>query len=226
MRNALLRFLPALLIMWLFAACESDTYDTGDGKYSYMRADFAEVYTDDASRLVKAVTDDDDLLVFDNPVSVSWITTPDSVYRALLYYNSVGHSVRPVMLGNVYVPPVRMADDVKDPSTDPLHLDSSWMSRNGKYINLGITVMAGKDGEDTDKQSIGVACDGMTVGDDGAKEVRLRVLHNQNDVPQYYSVRTYISIPLAEIPYSIVSGDRIVVNVNTYGGEVSKEFML
>lgn len=226
MKKTVLNILPVLLLAWLSAACESETYDTGDGKYSYMRADFAEVYTDDMSRLVKAVTDDDDLLVFDNPVSVSWITTPDSVYRALLYYNSVGHSVRPVMLGNVSVPPVRMASDVKDQSADPLHLDSSWRSRNGKYINLGITVMAGKDDNDTGKQTIGVACDGMTVGEDGTKEVRLHVLHNQNGVPQYYSVHTYMSIPLSEIPYNIVPGDRIVVNVNTYGGEVIKEFVL
>ena len=49
-----------LLSMALIAAtaCETDSYDTGTGKYSYTRADFVEAHTD-GKCVIKGVETDD-----------------------------------------------------------------------------------------------------------------------------------------------------------------------
>ena len=44
------RLLLVLSLAVLFAACENDAYDAGDGALSYMRADFVEAVTDEIGR--------------------------------------------------------------------------------------------------------------------------------------------------------------------------------
>ena len=73
----------------LFAACTADNYDTGDGKYSYLRADFVEAHTVASGKIDYAITDDGDSVRLNPVVSASWATKRDSIYRALLYYNKV-----------------------------------------------------------------------------------------------------------------------------------------
>ena len=76
-----------LLFSTVLAGCSSDGYDSGDGRYSYLRADFVNMYAGAGKYVYYVVTDEGERLSVDPPFTVSWITTPDSVYRALLYYN-------------------------------------------------------------------------------------------------------------------------------------------
>lgn len=200
-------------------ACTSETYDTGDGSLSYMRADFAELITNSSALIEEAVTDDDIRLTLDKPVKVSWATAPDSAYRALLYYKEVeSGAVTPITAAAVLVPAVRMASDVKEYRTDPLQFDSAWRSRNDRYINLGLTVRAGSEAGSDAKQEIGIVCRGVVTREDGTREARLTLSHNQNGMPQYYSVRTWISIPVSSVPGGLREGDGIVIEINTYDG--------
>lgn len=70
----------------LLASCTTEQYDSGDGKLSYLRSDFVEACTDAQSRMSSFTTDEQLSLQVEGTPKVSWMTTPDSTYRALVYY--------------------------------------------------------------------------------------------------------------------------------------------
>lgn len=76
----------AVVASALLASCTTEQYDSGDGKWSYLRSDFAEVCTDAQSRMSSFTTDEQLSLQVEGTPKVSWMTTPDSTYRALVYY--------------------------------------------------------------------------------------------------------------------------------------------
>lgn len=51
----------------LAAACQSDGYETGDGRYSYLRADLVEARTAEAGTITAATTDDGERLTLSTP---------------------------------------------------------------------------------------------------------------------------------------------------------------
>lgn len=223
-KRHLLRGCLLLSAVLLAASCETDTYDTGDGELSYLRADFVEAYTNDDGKLQYAVNDDDELLTLASPKAVSWMTVADTMYRALLYYDVL--TVEPITVSSVLVPGIAMAEDVDSIATDPLYWDTSWISANGRYINLGMTMMLGAQDGEIGTQSLGMVCNDITSADDGTTTVSLLLFHNQNGVPEYYSQRFYVSIPVSYLPCGTSEGDIVTLTVNTYDGEVTKEFEL
>lgn len=127
------------------SACSSDAYDTGDGSLSYMRADFVKAFADHDGKFTAAITDDDLSLTLQPAIAAGW-SAPDTVCRALLYYDAAQLSesareaaVRPVAIGRVLMPKVvnRMAL-AADLPTDPVVMETAWRSNNHKYINLGL----------------------------------------------------------------------------------------
>lgn len=76
----------AVVATALFASCTTEQYDSGDGKLSYLRSDFVEACTDAQSRMSSFTTDAQLSLQVEGTPKVSWMTTPDSTYRALVYY--------------------------------------------------------------------------------------------------------------------------------------------
>ena len=94
------------------SACSSDAYDTGDGSLSYMRADFVKAVADHDGKFTAAITDDDLSLTLQPAIAAGW-SAPDTVCRALLYYDAAQLSesareaaVRPVAIGRVLMPKV------------------------------------------------------------------------------------------------------------------------
>ena len=76
----------AVVAAALLASCTTEQYDSGDGKLSYLRSDFVEACTDAKSRMSSFTTDEQLSLQVEGTPKVSWMTTPDSTYRALVYY--------------------------------------------------------------------------------------------------------------------------------------------
>ena len=72
--------------MFTLLGCKDDNYDSGDGKYSYIKADFVEAHTVSAKEINYVITDDGDSLALSPHVSADWAAKSDSDYRALLYY--------------------------------------------------------------------------------------------------------------------------------------------
>jgi len=209
----------------LMLACTAENYDTGDGDLSYLRADFVEIHTNGDSELVNAMTDEGDSLVFSTPLKTKWATTKDSTYRALLYYNKVKEQVTPISATSVGVPNVVYTSQLKDSVVmDPLTWESVWQSKNNTYLNMGLIIKTGVEEGVDNRQLIGVVCDTVVQRLDGTNEIHLRLLHNQNGVPMYYSSSFYMSIPVGRLPQAPKEGDEIVFTVNTFEGKVERRF--
>lgn len=213
------------------SACSSDAYDTGDGSLSYMRADFVKAFADHDGKFTAAITDDDLSLTLQPAIAAGW-SAPDTVCRALLYYDAGQLSesareaaVRPVAIGRVLMPKVvnRMAL-ATDLPTDPVVMETAWRSNNHKYINLGLQLKTGTTDGNVAAQAIGWVYTGSTTLDGGAQRHSFMLAHSQNGVPQYYSTPLYVSLALDELPVKLGDGDEIEVSVNTYKGVVSRTF--
>lgn len=213
-----------ILAVVLLVACTTNDYDTGDGKMSYYRADFVDAYTNSKAYFVKAMTDDGDSLVFTAPLNVKWATTPDSTYRALLYYNKVEGKPQPRAAYTVFVPNIRPLSKVKTMYNDPVKMISAWRSKNGRYVNLCLGLMTGTSEDESSKHSVGMVCDTLLQHADGSKHLQLQFYHSQNGMPEYYTTKVYFSIPLKNNPYHLGTGDSLSVAVNTYEGWVTKTF--
>ena len=204
-------------VCFLLLSCEIDSYDKGEGRYSLLTAEMADVRTDASGYASTAVTDDGTQLTIEPRTSVRWMQKADTVYRALLYYNNVGDGKAKVVsisrVGVLY-PSDSISTGMK---THPLHLESVWMSKNRKYLNLRLRLLVGSTDDDKAHQTIGLLADSISPG-----HRRLTLYHDQGDIPEYYSSTTYASIPL-----HAVGADTLTLVVNTYdNGVVSRTFAI
>ena len=216
------KLLCLFLLVFAVVGCEQDVYDKGDTDYSYMRADFVEAVVGSDKQVTYVLTDDDEQLPLTTAYSAKWIERPDTVYRAVLYYNYVGQKAEALSLSRVSTVSVRPLSQFKnDVKTDPLGLESAWLSNNKKYLNLSLIVKTGAVDKDAEIHTLGMIGDTIMVNDNGQRTYQLRLYHSQGDVPQYYSQRVYFSIPVSGLEV-----DSLQLSVNTYDGVVTKGFRL
>jgi len=226
MKNLTLTF--ALLL--LLCACSDEAYETGNGSLSLLRADFVEALTDASTAVISINTDDGETINLTRSFTPSWKTKADTVYRALIYYNKVEtqkgtYQAEPIQLSQVFVPQITDLSVLKDGmKTDPVGFESSWVSRNTKYINLDLNVKTGTVDGDTGSQTIGMICTGVEQQTNGTRTIKLRLYHDQCSVPEYYSSELYMSIPLSALPFTPSEGDIVQIDMTTYNGEVTKVF--
>lgn len=204
-------------------SCERDDYDKGQGDYSLMQADFVEAHANSAKNIDYVVTDEGDSLLIATTFTAKWISTPDSIYRAILYYNKVndGRSAEVISLSRPLTASIHAPDYFKKEGikTDPVHLESLWIGKNRRYLNLSMLLMVGRnDTEDKALHSLGVIADTVITHADGTRTGCLRLYHDQGGVPEYYSQRTYLCIPIRHLHV-----DSLQLTVNTYNdGPVTK----
>lgn len=218
------KLLPTLLAgaLLLATGCSQDSYQKGEGKYSLMQADLVEAFTTSSATIERVTTDDGEELRLETPYSDSWASRPDSVYRAVLYYNKVETSgsetvARVVRLGQVLTPSIRQPAYFKEGvKTDPVRVESVWLSRSGKYLNMTLLLMTGSSSDYEQKRHvIGMATDTTLAHADGTATCCLRLYHNQAGVPQNYTQRTVVSVPMTG-----VKADSVQLTINTYEGPV------
>lgn len=214
----------AVVAAALLASCTTEQYDSGDGKWSYLRSDFAEVCTDAQSRMSSFTTDEQLSLQVEGTPKVSWMTTPDSTYRALVYYAAPGSPapVKVFIVNNVLCPKIKRLQTSALPKTDPVSFVALWLSANRKYVNITFDVKTGSSGSDADGQSIGAVLTDMTRNADGTLTAHITFCHDQGNVPQYYSSRQYASLAVAQMQ----DADSASVVINSYKGKVVKTISL
>ena len=214
----------------MLAACGTDTYDTGDGALSGMRADFVEARTDAYANMVSIETDDGAQLRLSQPVAAEWASKPDTVYRALFYYNpgddgQGAATAEPLAVQQVLVPEITDADDVEGGvKTDPVTLVSAWKSRNGKYLNLELSIKTGAVDGEYGTQTLGIINLGVETKADGTRTASLQLYHDQAGVPEYYSTTAYLSVAVARLPFTPAKGDEVSIEIVTYDGTITKTF--
>jgi hypothetical protein len=207
-----------------FLSCEKDNYEKGEGRYSLLLADFAYLTVNSEKTGVSFLTDEGENYQISNPQKASWIQTADTVYRAYLYYNKTDNGkARVTSMGSLPTLKPRDAKEFKRQPQDPLGLESSWLTRDGKYINLGLLLKNGRD--DNGKEgthALSLICDEVRQNDDQTQTAYYRLLHDQGNAPEYYTNRRYacILLPTEQRP------DSVCLTVNTYDGVVVKKFKL
>lgn len=203
---AIMALLPTSLI-----SCTNESYDSGDGSLSYLCAEFAEVHTSHDTIMRSATTDAGSELIFSQPFRSSWASVPDSSYRALLYYDKATSPVSVFSLQRVLVlSPAPMPSASPEGSIDPLSVESVWTSESGKYFNLSLLLKTGNADGNTSQQWLS-----LVVDPEGSSDGDLLLLHRQNGVPEYYTSRVYVSIPVSSLPT-----DKLInIRIHTYKGE-------
>lgn len=213
-----MQMLLLLLGMVMAGACTNDAYESGDGRYSYLRADFCMLHAAGSGLADYALTDDGDTLRFSSPATVLWAMQPDSLYRALVYHDVS----RRTLFGasRVMVVQPMLPSDSATVSTDPLTIESAWAA--GGYLNIGFAVKTGQSDSIEVRQQLGLLLEQASVDASGKRTIALRVTHAQNGMPEYYTVRGYMSMPLAEG----MQGATIRLSANTYRGTICREIEL
>lgn len=209
----------AAVLAFMVMSCNKDD----DGMdLSNLCVELCDMKTSMSKTAVSCVLDDDRMLTFVTPLAVAWASTPDSVYRAQLYYNNVAEQGRVEAVGATSVPCMRVKD-AKDAKwgeyADPVDFVSSWMSKNGKYLNLCLSIKSGS-AEDERAHRVAVVCD--SIGHDGQYQHHYyRFCHSQDGIPEYYSVERYLSVPTDDVP----KGDTITMSIPTFKGMHTIEYV-
>ena len=213
-----LAFLTLLAFLPFLAACTIDAYEKGEGEYSLLTAELVEAYVDNDKHVSHVVTDQGEHLMLTSPLTAQWIETPDTMYRALLYYDQVEEGkAEPRSFGWVGVLTPR--DSIKGGmKSDPLYTESMWVAKNHKYLNLRLRLLTGSTDDEKARHSIGLMKDAASSTPGHARMV---LYHDQGGMPEYYSMVTYASIPLDSI-----KADTLTIVVKTYNGEVNRTFKL
>lgn len=218
-KSACLTTVAALLLL---AACEQELYEKGDGKYSLMRADFAEAHVNADKKVDRVVTDDGDDLPLTTPYAASWIKQADTTYRAVIYYNNVEGKAEPLSISRVSTVTLRRDSAALSKwAPDPVGLETAWVGSNRRYLNLGLVLMTGATEKDATPHSVGMLHGGTTVNADSTRTVSVLFNHRQGDVPEYYSQRVYASMPLQGI-----DADSLRLTVVTYSGRFTRTYAL
>ena len=223
-----LRTLSVSLAAIAFLSCANEGYDTGDNGNSYVTGDFAMLHINSSKVAVSATLDDGTDVQVANPFSPGWTVKADTVYRAFLYYDvakaSDAAATLPAVRARAVVQvPVMNAihaannGQLKD---DPLGFESMWLSRNGTFVNVSLLLKSGSTERDT-RQSVGLVYEGTVDASDGKRHAAFRLYHDQNSVPQYYTVQQYASFNAQDINADIVD-----LRLNTYDGVVTKSVAL
>ena len=207
-KNHIFGAIGAMAAVLVMTGCEHETYETGDGNLSRVTTAFGMLHTCEPQQADYLVTDNGEQIKFDTNAFVSWATTTDSLYRTLAYYKTAADgTAEPVTMNQVIVAPLYESVQLKDIPTDPLTFTSAWAA--GGYLNVGFSVKAGHQDDDTQAQRIGFTRDSIRIV--GGKRVSyIRMMHAQNGQPEYYSVRSFVSLPWPQ------NSDSISLRVNDY----------
>lgn len=215
----------AALGLAAFLSCGQDAYEKGQGDYSLLRGDFAEAYVNNKGEVESVTTDDGEVLPLVKTLTAKWITTADTAYRCMLYYNKVkgsgGRSLAEVLsIGQVPCPLIRpLSGFDKAFRADPVKFESAWVSRSGKYLNMSLQLMTGFTEDTTAIQQLAFVSDTLLRNPDKTSTLYIRLFHDQGNVPEYYSTQAYVSIPTKSI-----DADSVRISINTYKGMVEKAF--
>ena len=140
------RYTLTVLAMLALTACTTDSYDKGEGKYSLMQAEMVELSVDGKKQATAFVLDDDSHFTLTSPATASWIQKADTTYRAILYFNKLTETTAEcVQMGAV--PTLRPVEHwkMKELPQDPVGFESAWLSKKGKYLNVGLLLKTGQN---------------------------------------------------------------------------------
>ena len=179
----------------LLLSCKNDSYESGDSRYSYLRADFCMMHTLDKGAIDYLLIDGGDTVRIATPVKLNWASKADSLYRALVYYDVTTRQM--FSATSVLVTHPVSKQKAATLSTDAITVESTW--EGGGYFNVAFNVKTGQTDEKQKAQQVGLVVNTIIKHHNGAPDdIYLMLTHNQNGQPEYYTVRGYLSTPLVK----------------------------
>lgn len=229
----------------LIVSCTIGSYESGDGEHSYSTAEMA-VFSTAQEKITEGILDDDRTIIIASPISTAPIKKNYSQFihndsiRLMFHYNKATENEKLTEASSaigftpVYQPKVALTDTLKtETKTDPVNLISAWKSKNGKYYNINLSVKTGVADEQK-PHILGIVCDSVSqspLSEASNAPMRkttlhLRLTHDQNNMPLYYSSELYLSITQEQL-FSILkhygiapsSNTEIIFTLNTFKGE-------
>lgn len=206
----------SLLLLILLSSCENDPYETGDGYFSHMTTAFGETCYDSEGRAYKFITDNDKSLNFISLLGNPNEKLADKTIRSLLFYNITEekNTVEPYSISRILTANILEKKDLDKIITDPLKVESVWMSPNEKYINLYLSIKTSTPEDESLRHKLGSVLESY---DNGVANVRL--IHDDGNIPGNYSVKMYFSIPMRSITDKVPDCTLVRINVMTFEGE-------
>lgn len=145
-------------------------------------------------------------------------------YRVAMYYNKTGVTcggtgrkafvVEPVSMSAIPVlEPVELHSGM-EMKTDPVTVESVWISNCCSYMNIGLYLKVGRLDDVSVKHSVGMVHEYDNHNADGTVTSCFVLYHDQGDVPEYYSSKVYLSVPIEK-----TSADSVRLRVSAYDGE-------
>lgn len=220
-----MKYIGLALTVIVLVACNRNTYDSGDGNYSYLCADFVEAHTNNDIKVDYVILDEGDTLSMSNPFSNKNLTVKDSLYRGALYYNRETDDNNKIKISPISYSPIPVIKIIPNNDSlkyDPMDFESIWSSKTGKYLNVSLIFKTGQVKGSEGMHLVYLTKDPNISTVNGKRCIHLTFSHNQNGVPEYYTARQYVSIPLKQFSPQLQHGDSIAVSVNTYNGWVQK----
>lgn len=225
MKRISLLLFPLLCILALLS-CTTDSYEQGEGDMSLMTAEFGLMQTDAEGALCSFLSDEMPLdakpLPLNRRYKAEWAKDPNINVRTLLYYNNEGGVLRVRKVEPIPTRKLVKPEDATPLKTDPIDWTSTWLSTNGAFLNLAFSLKCGAVDADDQLHVIKIVCDEITE-DAGKHTYRLTMYHDQNSIPEYYSVPTYLSIPVKD---NFAAGSDVILRINTYKGWKEKTITL
>ena len=208
-------FIYIALTAALLASCENDTYDKGEGAYSYLQADFVEAHANGEKEIDYVITDNGDSLSLVTPCAAAWDKTANSTYRAALYYNKVeGGKAKAVIIEQVLTMSLTPADSITEMKTDPIGVEAVWTDSRKRYVNLTLTLKVGTVSNDSEKHKVTLVPDSLHInGSDSSRTLHLTLYHDKGDIPEYYTEKYYFSLPSAQ--FAALDADSVAIHANT-----------
>lgn len=220
-----MKYIGLALTVIALVACNRNTYDSGDGNYSYLCADFVEAHTNNDLKVDYVIIDEGDTLSMSSPFANKNLIVRDSLYRGVLYYNKESDDNSFLKVSPISYSPIPVIKTVPNNDSlkyDPMDFESMWCSKTGKYLNVSLIFKTGQVNGSEGMHSVYLIQDPNIAIINGKRLLHLTFSHNQNGVPEYYTARQYISIPLKQFLNKISHGDSIAVSIKTYDGWIQK----
>lgn len=216
--------LAALTITAAFTSClKNEDNDNAKQLYSLMGM----INTNKDKMITGATIDDGSKLIFNPTGKTEWATTPDSIYRALIYFyvsnNEIKkgsvlniYEVEPLALQKVLYMPIHFGEEAKEmmEQKDPIVKFVGGARANG-YVNMQLTIESGNNTE------AGSHIFSTAFIDSSPKNYNLRLCHSQNGAGKSYTADIYASIPVDQFSKT----DTVSIIIPTKDGDKVYKFV-
>lgn len=206
------KFLIPLLLSGVFAACIKD--ETPMPNY---RQELADISTNALGVATTLTPSDAVPCTILNRVAD---LRPDTTYRALTLFTRSANEVWLTDFAPVLVP-VPSKYTGQSVRHDALSVVAAWAEPN--YVNLRLNIKGTAQG----RHYFGMKIVETTTHADQKRTLRLKLIHDQNNDPLYYSRDIYLSLSLARLRQQLQARrDSVSVSIHTFKGETSYTFPL